>query len=47
MKVVLSNYNTLTNQAFGVHLIAQSMKVVLSSWNTLTNKILGVYPIGQ
>jgi hypothetical protein len=47
MKVVLSSWNNLTNEALGVHSIGQLTKVVLSSWNTLKNEVLGVHAIGQ
>jgi hypothetical protein len=40
MKVVISSWNTLTNEAFGMYSIGQKMKVVISSWNTLTNEAL-------
>jgi len=47
MKVVLPTQNTLTNEAFGVHLIRQWMKVGISTWNTLPNEDVGVHTIGQ
>jgi hypothetical protein len=45
MKVVPSSGNTMTNQAFVVHSIAQYMKVVLLTYNTFSNPTFGVHSI--
>jgi hypothetical protein len=46
MKVILSTWNTHSNEALGMHSIGQYIKVVFSSWNTLTNQAFGVHSIG-
>jgi len=47
MKVVISSWNTLANEALEVRSIGQYMKVVLSSYNTFTNEVLGMHSINQ